>query len=123
MGATTEKATPDADARELGARSLSPVMARYFERTWVRGDGHRLYDTEDKAYLDFATGIAVTILGHHHPRVTAAVHNQAVHHAPEYARHCMRLRHGRTIARAPKPPSQLSTRSTRRRLRRGNAVD
>jgi len=78
MGATTEKAAPDVDARELGARSLSPTMARYFERTWVRGEGHRLYDTEDKAYLDFATGIAVTILGHHHPRVTAAVHNQAV---------------------------------------------
>src|SRR6185436_3721806 len=60
------------------ARYLSPAMARYFERTWVRGEGHRLYDAEGKAYLDFATGIAVTILGHHHPRVTAALHNQAV---------------------------------------------
>ena len=66
------------DAAELGARYLSPAMARYFERTWVRGEGHRLYDAEGKAYLDFATGIAVTILGHHHPRVTAALHNQAV---------------------------------------------
>ena len=53
-------------------------MARYFERTWVRGEGHRLYDAEGMAYLDFATGIAVTILGHHHPRVTAAIHNQAL---------------------------------------------
>ena len=64
------------DARQLGARYLSPVMARYFERTWVRGEGHRLYDAEGKAYLDFATGIAVTILGHRHPRVTAAIHAQ-----------------------------------------------
>ena len=66
------------DARAVGAKHLSPVMARYFERTWVRGEGHRLYDAEGKAYLDFATGIAVTILGHRHPRVTAALHNQAV---------------------------------------------
>jgi len=62
----------------MGARYLSPVMARYFERTWVRGEGHRLYDAEGKAYLDFATGIAVTILGHRHPRVTAAIQDQAV---------------------------------------------
>jgi 4-aminobutyrate aminotransferase len=69
--------TAASDAREVGARFLSPVMARYFERTWTHGDGHRLYDAEGKAYLDFATGIAVTILGHHHPRVTAAVQKQA----------------------------------------------
>jgi 4-aminobutyrate aminotransferase len=38
--------------------------------------GHRLYDTAGKAYLDFANGIAVTALGHAHPRVTAAIHAQ-----------------------------------------------
>ena len=65
------------DAREVGAQHLSPVMARYFERAWSHGEGHRLYDADGKAYLDFATGIAVTILGHRHPRVTAAVHAQA----------------------------------------------
>jgi 4-aminobutyrate aminotransferase len=69
--------TDGIDARQVGQRYLSPVMARYFERTWVRGEGHRLHDAEGKAYLDFATGIAVTILGHHHPRVTAALHDQA----------------------------------------------
>ena len=41
------------------------------------GEGHRLYDTAGRAYLDFANGIAVTALGHHHPRVTAAIHAQA----------------------------------------------
>ena len=51
-------------------------MARYFERDWSHGDGHRLYDTDGKAYLDFATGIAVTVLGHRHPAVTAAIHAQ-----------------------------------------------
>ena len=65
----------------LGAPShasahLSPVLGRYFERSWSHGEGHRLYDTAGKAYLDFANGIAVTALGHHHPAVTAAIHRQ-----------------------------------------------
>lgn len=64
------------DAREVGRRHLSPVMARYFERTWSHGAGHRLFDEDGRAYLDFATGIATTILGHHHPRVDAAIHAQ-----------------------------------------------
>ncbi|MDQ3492448.1 MAG: aspartate aminotransferase family protein [Chloroflexota bacterium] len=55
---------------------LSPVLARYFERTWTHGEGHRLYDSDGKAYLDFACGIAVTVLGHRHPAVTAAIHAQ-----------------------------------------------
>ena len=71
-------AVPEAfDSRAAGQRSLSPVMARYFERSWSHGEGHRLYDTDGKAYLDFATGIATAILGHRHPRVTAAIHAQA----------------------------------------------
>ncbi len=65
-----------ADAREVGQRALSPAMARYFERVWSHGDGHRLVDTDGRSYLDFATGIATTILGHRHPAVTAAVHAQ-----------------------------------------------
>jgi 4-aminobutyrate aminotransferase len=58
------------------APNLSPVLGRYFEREWSHGEGHRLYDTDGRAYLDFANGIAVTALGHAHPRVTAAIHAQ-----------------------------------------------
>ena len=58
------------------APNLTPVLGRYFQRTWSHGEGHRLYDTDGKAYLDFANGIAVTALGHAHPRVTAAIHAQ-----------------------------------------------
>ncbi len=58
------------------ADHLTPVLGRYFERSWSHGEGHRLFDTSGKAYLDFANGIAVTALGHHHPRVTAAIHAQ-----------------------------------------------
>jgi 4-aminobutyrate aminotransferase len=58
------------------APHLTPVLGRYFQREWSHGKGHRLYDTDGRAYLDFANGIAVTALGHVHPRVTAAIHAQ-----------------------------------------------
>ena len=58
------------------AEHLTPVLGRYFHREWSHGQGHRLYDTDGEAYLDFANGIAVTALGHAHPRVTAAIHAQ-----------------------------------------------
>ena len=65
-------------ARDVAALAvaLTPVLGRYFERSWSHGEGHRLYDSDGKAYLDFANGIAVTALGHAHPRVTAAIHAQ-----------------------------------------------
>jgi 4-aminobutyrate aminotransferase len=60
----------------LARDHLTPVLGRYFERSWSHGEGHRLYDTAGTAYLDFANGIAVSALGHHHPAVTAAIHEQ-----------------------------------------------
>ncbi|HXG40734.1 MAG TPA: aminotransferase class III-fold pyridoxal phosphate-dependent enzyme [Candidatus Limnocylindrales bacterium] len=57
-------------------RHLSPVLGRYFERTWSHGEGHRLYDTDGRAYLDFACSIAVSVLGHRHPAVVRAIHEQ-----------------------------------------------
>jgi 4-aminobutyrate aminotransferase len=64
------------DFAALAADHLSPVLGRYFERSWSHGEGHRLYDTDGRAYLDFANGIAVSALGHQNPRVTAAIHAQ-----------------------------------------------
>ena len=64
------------DATVTPAPHLTPILGRYFQREWSHGQGHRLYDTAGKAYLDFANGIAVTALGHVHPRVTAAIHAQ-----------------------------------------------
>jgi 4-aminobutyrate aminotransferase len=61
---------------ETNTRALSPVLGRYFERTWVRGEGHHLWDDQGKRYLDFGCGIATTGLGHRHPAVTAAIHAQ-----------------------------------------------
>jgi 4-aminobutyrate aminotransferase len=71
--------TPDGDAvdlADLARHHFTPVLGRYFERSWSHGDGHRLYDTAGKAYLDFANGIAVSALGHRHPAVSAAIHEQ-----------------------------------------------
>ena len=69
---------PVTSVADLAAQAthLSPVLGRYFERSWSHGEGHRLYDTAGRPYLDFANGIAVTALGHRHPRVTAAIHEQ-----------------------------------------------
>jgi 4-aminobutyrate aminotransferase len=67
------------DARTISERStatLSPILGRYYQQTWVRGEGHRLIDSDGVAYLDFANGIAVTSLGHAHPVVNAAIHAQ-----------------------------------------------
>ncbi|MEW5991077.1 MAG: aspartate aminotransferase family protein [Chloroflexota bacterium] len=68
--------TDHVDLAALAGGHLTPVLGRYFERSWSHGLGHRLYDTSGKAYLDFANGIAVTALGHAHPAVTAAIHAQ-----------------------------------------------
>lgn len=47
-----------------------PVVFEY-------GEGVRLYDTDGKEYLDFASGIGVMALGYHHPQYTQALKDQA----------------------------------------------
>ncbi|SFR57974.1 acetylornithine/N-succinyldiaminopimelate aminotransferase [Marinobacter daqiaonensis] len=43
----------------------------------VRGEGSRLWDQNDREYVDFAGGIAVNSLGHAHPGLIGALHEQA----------------------------------------------
>ena len=43
----------------------------------VRGEGSRVWDKEDKEYIDFAGGIAVTALGHSHPTLVNVMREQA----------------------------------------------
>jgi len=45
--------------------------------TLVRGQGARVWDAEDKEYLDFVAGWAVNSLGHCHPAVVQALQQQA----------------------------------------------
>ena len=43
----------------------------------VRGEGSRIWDQENKEYIDFAGGIAVNALGHAHPVAVNALTEQA----------------------------------------------
>ncbi|MGB1906239.1 MAG: aspartate aminotransferase family protein [Spongiibacter sp.] len=45
--------------------------------SFVRGEGVRLYDEHDKAYIDGISGVGVNALGHAHPVVTRMIQEQA----------------------------------------------
>ncbi|MCO1335537.1 aspartate aminotransferase family protein [Microbulbifer sp. OS29] len=55
------------------------LMQNYGERTLtlVRGEGNYVWDNQGRRYLDAISGIAVCGLGHCHPKVTLALHEQA----------------------------------------------
>ncbi|MEO6600450.1 MAG: acetylornithine transaminase, partial [Polyangiaceae bacterium] len=44
---------------------------------FVRGEGSQLFDASGKRYLDLYAGIAVSTLGHAHPKLSAAIAAQA----------------------------------------------
>jgi len=55
---------------------LMPVYPRCGVRP-VRGEGAYLIGERNERYLDFASGIAVNLLGHGHPHLTKAIADQA----------------------------------------------
>ncbi|MEC9449423.1 MAG: acetylornithine/succinylornithine family transaminase [Actinomycetota bacterium] len=57
-------------AHLMGNYGIPPV-------TFVRGVGTELFDDAGNRYLDFLCGLSVTGLGHSHPRIAAAVAEQA----------------------------------------------
>ncbi|MFZ4483574.1 MAG: aspartate aminotransferase family protein [Chthoniobacterales bacterium] len=61
---------------ELDAAHVVPSYGR-FPLTLARGAGARVWDENDRAYLDFTSGIAVNSLGHAHPAMQAALAGQA----------------------------------------------
>jgi len=62
---------------EWSAKYHTPNYGSRAPIVLVRGDGLRVWDTEGREYLDFGAGIAVTSLGHCHPRVTGAIQEAA----------------------------------------------
>lgn len=56
---------------------LSPVWTHLTQIVVERAEGCCLYDEAGQRYLDFTSGIGVTNTGHCHPRVVAAVQEQA----------------------------------------------
>ncbi|MCF6377866.1 aspartate aminotransferase family protein [Nocardioides KLBMP 9356] len=45
----------------------------------TRAEGSHVWDADDKRYLDFSSQLVFTNLGHQHPRVVAAIQEQAAH--------------------------------------------
>ncbi len=63
---------------------VSPEHSKYLVSNYaapaievVRGKGTKVWDSKDKEYLDFTTGIAVSNLGHSHPHWVKAVSSQS----------------------------------------------
>lgn len=63
----------------LKGDTMSSLFANYkrAEVAFTHGMGVKLYDTTGKEYLDFLSGIAVSSLGHSHPRLVKALQEQA----------------------------------------------
>ena len=67
---TTDAITSLDAAHVLQTYRRTPVV-------FVRGEGVWLYDADGRAYLDLLSGIGVASLGHAHPRLAAAIADQA----------------------------------------------
>src|SRR5271165_1971326 len=62
---------------ERDARFMSPSYTRIYPLVCARGSGAVIEDVDGNLFLDFTAGIAVTSTGHCHPRVVAAIQDQA----------------------------------------------
>lgn len=68
-------AAPHQTMPQTAADAVMPTYGR-IDLSFVRGEGSYLYTEDDIAYLDCASGIAVTTLGHSHEGLRAALHDQ-----------------------------------------------
>jgi len=87
----TARAVLAAGPREVAPaspRASMPVTREDFDRLMVpcyapaafvpvRGEGSRVWDQQGRMYIDFASGVAVTSLGHCHPAIVRALEQQA----------------------------------------------
>lgn len=56
---------------------LTKAVPHLVDSIFVRGEGAYVWDHNDRRYLDFTSGIGVTNTGHCHPKVVAAIREQA----------------------------------------------
>ncbi|WP_185690103.1 bifunctional acetylornithine/succinyldiaminopimelate transaminase [Ewingella americana] len=68
-------AEKSAVTRQDHDRTILPVYAPA-QFIPVKGKGSRIWDQQGNEYVDFAAGIAVTALGHCHPALVKALHEQ-----------------------------------------------
>jgi acetylornithine/N-succinyldiaminopimelate aminotransferase len=76
MSAHTSEAATLSELQALEREHVVPSYAR-LPVQFVRGEGAWLWDEQGHEYLDFLCGISVTNVGHCHPRVVAAIREQA----------------------------------------------
>jgi 4-aminobutyrate aminotransferase len=69
-------AADSATWRERDAELISPAYHRYSDLVVESAEGAHLHTVDGRDILDFGCGIGVTNLGHRHPAVVAAVHEQ-----------------------------------------------
>src|SRR5260221_3974731 len=63
-------------SKQLFADFVVPCYGRY-DVVLTRGEGVRVWDDAGNSYLDFGAGIAVSTLGHAHPKMVQALSRQA----------------------------------------------
>jgi 4-aminobutyrate aminotransferase len=68
---------PDTAEWQALRSGVPPVWARYTDLVVERGMGSWIETTDGERYLDYTCGIGVTNTGHAHPRVAAAIAEQA----------------------------------------------
>ncbi|KAK6459298.1 acetylornithine aminotransferase [Scheffersomyces xylosifermentans] len=81
---SSAQALPDASDDSATGKYINTITKPYTVTTYARpnlvithGKGSILYDLEDRKYIDFYSGIAVTCLGHSNPEVTEIINDQA----------------------------------------------
>jgi 4-aminobutyrate aminotransferase len=72
-----EKTDKNLSYLNLDDKYVNPVLARVARIVAERASGSYIYDMNGDAYLDLASGIAVTNIGHCHPKVVEAIQKQA----------------------------------------------
>jgi 4-aminobutyrate aminotransferase len=80
VGVSLKTELPGPEAKKilaLDARYVSPSYTRSYPLVARRGRGLIVEDVDGNCFLDFSAGIAVVSTGHCHPRVVAAVQEQA----------------------------------------------
>ncbi|CAK9441222.1 uncharacterized protein LODBEIA_P50910 [Lodderomyces beijingensis] len=87
------RGTPDADSESHTGKYVTTVSKPYTVTTYARpnlvlthGKGSHIYDLENREYIDFTSGIAVTCLGHAHEGIAKIIQDQA-----EKLLHCSNL--------------------------------
>src|SRR5262249_48042402 len=85
VGCSPTQTDSGAGARPIGVSTrrnsiVIPAVMPTYQRadlSFERGEGAYLFDGDGRRYLDFASGIAVTGLGHAHPHLVKALTEQA----------------------------------------------